>query len=271
MKIKNLPLLASQFRLAITGTIMLAALNGDKRADKEVAPPIVPAAPITEVSYVGPNDPYDLVLEGRGGYQNPWDNIVSRAFDMQDHIMRSSTAEDRKLQQGFKKWADQFNVKASAPLIEKLAFVTTTINKAVVVKSDMEQFGVVDYAAPVARTVSAPTLYGDCEDYALMKYYALRHIGVEKERMSILFVGTTRINGKEPDRLDHAVLAVDTSRTMNGRNAIILDNLNDYPIRTKYTSAKIFDVINENKGRQKVRFVKVAPIAPTKSPSCKIK
>ncbi len=233
---------------------MLATLHADKRPEKA---PEAKILPLIETIAEGSNEPYDLIVQGRGGYKNPWNNIITRSFNMQQQVMQSTCEEDQRLQQGFKQWLRQFDSKASASLFDKADFVNTFVNKTTAPKGDMEQFGVIDYAPPVARTVSAPKIYADCEDYALMKYYALRHLGVEKQRLAILYVGTKLVNYK---RTDHAVLSVDTSRTMNGRNAIILDNLTNGIVRTKYTDMAIFSLIREDKGQQLARHVKARPI-----------
>lgn len=55
---------------------------------------------------------------------------------------------------------------------------------------------------------------GDCEDYAIAKYFVLRLMGVPDERMWIVLVRDER------RQLDHAVLLVDV-----GADTLVLDNL----------------------------------------------
>ncbi len=259
--------LVSHFRAAVIGSATLAALNTDKPATPSstsldnIATNITAKAPLTEAS---PDTTYDLIIQGKGGYKNPWIDPRSRSMDMQEALMRSQDPEDIKLQQGFKKWLTQFNTCASATLFEKVDFVNKTINNTTTYKSDMEVFGVNDYAPAVAKTVSMPEIYADCEDYALMKYYALQHLGVEKQRLSILLVSTLGVDSKN---INHAVLAVDTTRAMDGRNALILDLHKESELtNTKNTNLAILEVIREDKGVQTARLVKASPLA---SPSHK--
>ena len=82
----------------------------------------------------------------------------------------------------------------------RLETVNRAINDAIRYTSDMEQHGVADlWSAPLASFASGR---GDCEDYAIAKYVALREFGVAAEDMRVLLVRDMAV------REDHAVLAV---------------------------------------------------------------
>ena len=93
----------------------------------------------------------------------------------------------------------------------RLDAVNRAVNSAIRYTSDMEQHGVPDlWSAPLASFASGR---GDCEDYAIAKYVALRQAGVAVEDVRIVLVRDTAI------REDHAVLAA----RLDGR-WFILDN-----------------------------------------------
>ncbi len=93
----------------------------------------------------------------------------------------------------------------------RLDTVNRAVNAAIRYMSDMEQHGVPDlWSSPLA---SYTTGFGDCEDYAIAKYVALRLAGVSPDDLRIVLARDTAI------REDHAVLAA-----RDGGRWLILDN-----------------------------------------------
>ena len=82
-------------------------------------------------------------------------------------------------------------------------FVNQRINNAIRYTNDMTQWGTPDeWSAPIADGKgSFETGMGDCEDYAIAKYVALRAAGVPTKYLRVLLVRDNIA------RLDHAVLA----------------------------------------------------------------
>ena len=80
-------------------------------------------------------------------------------------------------------------------------------------KEDIVNWGTEDYWAIPAEFLKKS---GDCEDYAIIKYFTLKELGIPPENMRIVVVRDTVRN------LAHAVLAV----YLNG-DAYILDNLSN--------------------------------------------
>ncbi|MEG6591413.1 transglutaminase-like cysteine peptidase [Desulfovibrio sp. 1188_IL3213] len=80
-------------------------------------------------------------------------------------------------------------------------------------KEDIVNWGVEDYWAIPSEFLRKS---GDCEDYAIVKYFTLKELGIPAENMRIVVVRDTLRN------LAHAVLAV----YLNG-DAYILDNLSN--------------------------------------------
>jgi predicted transglutaminase-like cysteine proteinase len=85
----------------------------------------------------------------------------------------------------------------------RLNFVNQRVNNAIRYTSDMTQWSTPDeWSAPLAAGKgSFETGLGDCEDYAIAKYVALRAAGVSGKRLRVLLVHDNIA------RLDHAVLA----------------------------------------------------------------
>ncbi len=99
---------------------------------------------------------------------------------------------------------------AGKPLVEQLSAVNRFFNRAPYVL-DPVNWGVPDYWASPGQFAAKD---GDCEDYAIAKYLALRRLGVPARAMRIVVLEDRNLN------TDHAVLAV---RDAEGR-IWILDN-----------------------------------------------
>ena len=96
---------------------------------------------------------------------------------------------------------------------EILAAVNVFFNKVPFVE-DLKHWGVADYWASPAEMLASNG--GDCEDFSIAKYFALKEIGIPIAKLRITYVKATRIN--QP----HMVLAYYTSE---GADPLILDNL----------------------------------------------
>lgn len=95
---------------------------------------------------------------------------------------------------------------------EQLKAVNALINRWPY-RTDMDVWGVMDYwAAPVDFFKKS----GDCEDYAIAKYFALRNLGVPASQMRVVVLKDTLRN------VDHAVLVVYLDN-----DAWVLDNLSN--------------------------------------------
>jgi predicted transglutaminase-like cysteine proteinase len=95
------------------------------------------------------------------------------------------------------------------PALEQLRAVTKFFNTWPY-RLDKDNYGVEDYwAAPLEFVKNS----GDCEDYSIIKYYALRRLGYDPNNMRIVAVQDTIL------KLGHAILAV----YVDGR-VYILDN-----------------------------------------------
>lgn len=116
------------------------------------------------------------------------------------------------------RWTELKRRLQGQPLMEQVKAVNTFFNKWPY-RSDKAIWGVEDYWATPCEFV---TRSGDCEDYAIAKYFALRNLGVSPDIMRIAAVKDT-IRG-----IGHAVLVV-----YNGNEAYVLDNLSNLVLSHK--------------------------------------
>lgn len=83
--------------------------------------------------------------------------------------------------------------------LDRLDYVNRRVNASVSYRSDLHRYGMDDvWSTPLATLGQA----GDCEDYAIAKYFLLAASGQDERDMRILLVRDTRVGE------DHAVLAV---------------------------------------------------------------
>ena len=137
---------------------------------------------------------------------------------------------------------------ANAAELEKLKEVNSFFNKWPY-RTDMEAWGKSDYWATPKEFISKS---GDCEDYSIVKYYALKSLGIPVENMRIVVLNDSIRN------LDHSVLAVDVDGKI-----YILDNVSNLVLPdTRLAHYKPYYSVNEN-----FRWVHLPPDTddPTKS------
>jgi len=93
----------------------------------------------------------------------------------------------------------------------RLGEINRAVNLSIRPVDDGVQYGVADFWSTPLATLGAGA--GDCEDYAIVKYVALRELGIAPDDLRILIVHNPR------RRTNHAVLAVHL-----GEEWLILDN-----------------------------------------------
>jgi len=116
------------------------------------------------------------------------------------------------------RWSALRDKFKNAPLADQVREVNRFFNQWPY-KTDQEVYGVEDYWATPREFIEKS---GDCEDYAISKYYALRELGVPAALLRVAAVKDTIRN------LGHAVLIV----FMDG-DAYVLDNLTNLVLSHK--------------------------------------
>ncbi|MCF7204052.1 cysteine protease LapG [Pseudomonas oligotrophica] len=98
--------------------------------------------------------------------------------------------------------------------LEQLAEVNRFFNRHVRFSDDVRVWAQEDYWATPAESLIRGA--GDCEDYALAKYFTLRRLGVPSDRLRITYVKALRLNQA------HMVL---TYYATPGADPLVLDNI----------------------------------------------
>jgi len=123
-----------------------------------------------------------------------------------------------------RKFAEIVKEAESQEGLAKIALINATINALIDYEPDRNQWGVADkWTAPFVNKKGAfETGHGDCEDYALAKYVALRQAGVRSEDVRMVLVHDNAV------RADHAILTVRYDKRW-----LILDNRWDKLVEDK--------------------------------------
>lgn len=116
---------------------------------------------------------------------------------------------------GFGREQKRVPVAAPRPAMEALQAVNSYFNRIRFI-DDSIHWGQGDYWATPAETVASDG--GDCEDFAIAKYFFLKELGVPIERLRITYVRALKLNRA------HMVLAYYVSPEAE---PLILDNLED--------------------------------------------
>lgn len=109
-------------------------------------------------------------------------------------------------------WQKMIHLSANKPPMETLKTVNTFFNQWPY-RLDIEAYGKSDYWASPNEFFK---MSGDCEDYSIIKYFALQQLGFKTENMRIVVIKDAIRN------INHAVLAVYINDT-----AYILDNMSN--------------------------------------------
>ncbi|MGN7743445.1 cysteine protease LapG [Pseudomonas sp. 22526] len=129
-----------------------------------------------------------LLLAGLllGGLQADWDF---------SQISRRATALYGPLGEGQKRidaWQQLLVTQNQASEMEQLKVVNLFFNKNMRYVEDIDLWRQVDYwETPVEALWKGA---GDCEDYAIAKYFSLRHLGVSSDKLRITYVKALRQN-----------------------------------------------------------------------------
>jgi len=83
-------------------------------------------------------------------------------------------------------YAERFEKLRHSPLAEKCAAVNAAVNKDIAFVWDQWNYGIEERFATPAETLREGR--GDCEDYAVMKYFLLRHLDVPADNLLLAVV-----------------------------------------------------------------------------------
>ena len=149
-----------------------------------------------------------------------WNGMIER------HVMETEPGRKRKgpcrVTVNFRcpidEWNDLIAGLKNKDLSLQLDRINRHMNRAAYI-TDIINWGVKDYWATLRQFF---TKDGDCEDYAIAKYYSLKELGVPAENMRIVVVQDTNLD------VAHAVLVV-----FDEDKAWVLDNQIQYVVQEK--------------------------------------
>jgi len=138
-------------------------------------------------------------------------NILNAS--VQSHFFQEKSLDFQTLKK-IKSWNKMIILAKDKKLLKKLEIVNNYFNK-ISYKSDINNWKKNDYWATPFEFIS--TGFGDCEDYAIAKYFTLQELGIKEEKLKLIYTRLVKNNQA------HIVLAY--SHKPNNI-PIILDNVN---------------------------------------------
>lgn len=140
-----------------------------------------------------------------------WTRVMTQAAGQVEEMTRCNAAA-QQCSTAALSWQKILGEARGLPAMEQLKAVNAYFNRWPY-RLDIDVYGEDEYWAAPEEFLR---LSGDCEDYSITKYYALKALGVEESRLRIVLL-TDSIRG-----VAHAVLAV-----REGDENYVLDNLTD--------------------------------------------
>ena len=113
-------------------------------------------------------------------------------------------------------WEELIKNNRNAAEIEKLALANRFFNEQIRFVNDIDLYNQKDYWATPIEFICRQA--GDCEDFAIAKYFTLKAMGVPEKKLNIAYVKALQYN------IHHMVL---TYYSAPGAEPLVLDNLVD--------------------------------------------
>lgn len=171
-----------------------------------------------------------------------WQGVLDKMKVQKEMLRRCTAAPAACDPADAKPWRDILAEAAPLEPMARLKAVNAFFNKWPY-KTDLDNYAVEDYWA---TPVEFMTRSGDCEDYAIAKFYALLQLGVPNDDMRVVAV-TDHIRN-----IGHAVLVVHI-----GADSVVLDNLSNLVMsHTRYPQYDPQFSVNET-----TRWMHIGPIA----------
>lgn len=144
--------------------------------------------------------------------------IASKTFNISEqNLEKIALKYGKKARKRVELWDKTMQAAKSQDILHKLKEVNDFWNK-VTYKRDIVVWKKNDYWAAPFEFLSVGA--GDCEDYAIAKYFSLRELGVPDDKLRITYVKLIRGGGKYEEA--HMVL---TYYHKPGATPIVLDNV----------------------------------------------
>jgi predicted transglutaminase-like cysteine proteinase len=120
----------------------------------------------------------------------------------------------------FNAWRELVNTGAKGSDVDRLKKANNFFNRAVAFADDTQVWGQMDYWATPVETLGRAA--GDCEDYAIAKYFTLLELGVEPHKLRLIYVRAKTGTSDNALLQAHMVLAY---YAQPDAEPLVLDNL----------------------------------------------
>jgi len=163
-------------------------------------------------------------------YANNWRSVQGR-IKRETAIYTDCEKSSKRCPPGLRRWRQQLKKLKTKPLKTKLEGVNELVNGLARYTDDRTSFGKLDYWASPMELIRGR---GDCEDFAIAKFFSLREFGFSKDQIRIAVVKDTQRG------VLHAVVSVNI-----GHTTYILDSLRnevlDQTYFMRYTPVQSFN------------------------------
>lgn len=122
--------------------------------------------------------------------------------------------------EGLVAWQKMHNAAGGTPEAARITVVNRFFNQRIRFVDDTIVWGQNDYWATPLETLFKGA--GDCEDYAIAKYFTLLALGIPPARLRLIYVRAAMNRGGEIAFIPHMVLAY---YPQPGKEPLVLDNL----------------------------------------------
>ena len=158
-------------------------------------------------------EPFDLLSKGvpSGDISTRWSELQYR-ISADEKMLAGCRTHESTCSQAERRFLSIVELAQKHEGRARLGWLNRAVNMSVKPVSDWVQYGDADYWASPLQTLGSGT--GDCEDYAIVKYVALRAAGIDADNLRLVIVQDER-RGTQ-----HAVVAVRYEQQW-----LILDNL----------------------------------------------
>ena len=120
----------------------------------------------------------------------------------------------------FNAWQNIMTTSVELKLDDKTKRINESSNRTITWQEDQKVWGVPDYWATPFETIAKKA--GDCEDFAIIKYFSLINLGIPVNQLRLVYVKAKNGNGTSSGELAHMVLAFYPSPDSE---PLILDNM----------------------------------------------
>lgn len=193
--------------------------NSLRRFGMAVAATVLSAVPVAVALAADPPVPsFFNSVEARSSNLEPfkkWNSVLAR-YAEESQSKRKGKCMSKNLDIcDYDNWIKFLDTLKGKDKLSQIRAVNHKFNQAKYI-TDKSNWGKNDYWNTPAEFMAS---FGDCEDYAIVKYLSLKHLGFEERELRVVAVKDMNL------KVGHAILVVFWIDTRNGKErALVLDN-----------------------------------------------